>query len=178
MSIVRWLALGALVAIAGIGLSVARLIWPATDSPARRADAIFVLSGDHGERLAEAKKLLAARAAPVLVFDGELDTPEAQQLCAGAAAPYLVVCLAPRPDNTRAEAQVAGSLVQQRSWKRIIVVTTSYHVTRARLLFDRCVSGSVAMVAAPPPYGRRVAAGQIRHEWLGVVYALTVKRGC
>lgn len=173
----RWFLVLMLVVVVILVLLAVRLVWPHTDNPGR-ADAVFVLSGDHGERLSKAKELLGAGVARTLVLDGEPDSLEAKGLCEGHAAPFQVVCLTPRPDSTRAEAQAAGSLVGQQGWRRIVVVTTTYHVTRARLLFGRCVKGAIAMVGASPPYGRGEVLRQLRHEWLGLVYARLLTLGC
>ena len=116
--------------------------------------------------------------AGTLVFVGLLDNLGEDKLCAGGLTTYEVLCLSPKPDNTRTEARAVGQLAKSRTWRRVIVVTSTYHVTRARLLFRRCVSGAVDVVGQRPPYGRRDALAQVRHEWLGFVYALTLARGC
>lgn len=134
---------------------------------------MVVLSGDRGERLARALQLVEAGVAPTLVLDGQPDFQQAEDLCRGGQA-YEVVCLRPEPDSTRAEARAAARLASDRRWRHIVVVTTTSHVTRAGLLFRRCVEGSVHMVKAH----RRPQLGPVVHEWLGVVHALTLARGC
>jgi len=136
-----------------------------------------VLSGDHGERLEAALNLIRRGVAPTLVLDGEPDSAQARDLCQGGQA-YEVVCLRPRPDNTRAEAQAGARLASDRRWNRLVVVTTTAHVTRARLLFARCHRGSLAVVGTSPPYGWRTALRPLVHEVLGTAYALTLGRGC
>ncbi len=59
-----------------------------------------------------------------------------------------------------------------------VIVTSTPHLTRSRLLFRRCLKGSVIGVAAWPPYGRDTWIGAVRHEWLGTADALAVHRGC
>ena len=164
----------ALVAITCLGMAAtAKLfLWPASSVP-RHADAVVVLSGDHGERLARALRLMEAGVAPTLVLDGEPDFQQVRDLCLGGQT-YEVVCLRPRPDSTRAEARAAARLASDRGWRHIVVVTTTAHVSRAGLLFRRCVEGSVDMVKAH----RRPHVRLVVHEWLGLVHALTLAREC
>ena len=34
-------------------------------------------------------------------------------------------------------------------WKTVVVVTSKFHVSRARMIFDRCVDGQVEVVSSP-----------------------------
>ena len=82
---IRHLVGVALVATAAWGIVIAGLIiWPPSSS-LRHADAIVVLSGDHGERLSRARLLLGRGVASTLVLDGEPDSPESTRLCAGVS---------------------------------------------------------------------------------------------
>lgn len=157
-------------------LTAALFVWPRTGHPPH-ADAVVVLSGDHGERLPAALGLMKRGVAPTLVLDGTPDFALWLRLCQEAQT-FEVVCLRPDPDGTRAEAKDAGRLAEGRRWKRVVVVTTTYHVTRAGLLFRRCFDGGVAAVGAHPPYGWSDSARQILHEWLGVIHAMTLARSC
>lgn len=178
----RWSVPGLVVATlltggAGLAASIRPLVRPDSDRLSR-ADAVVVLAGgDHGERLALAQELLRSGVAPTLVLDGQPDVQEAARLCTASVA-FEVVCLRPAPDSTRAEARAAGRLVAARDWHRVVVATSTAHVTRSRLLFSRCVQAEVQVVGAQPPYGLRTRIKAIAHEWLGTLYALTVARGC
>ncbi len=165
-------ALGSAVFLA----SLAPFLWPNVDR-AGRADAVIVLSGDHGERLTEGLRLMELGVAPTLVLNGTPDLDQVNELCKGGQ-PFEVVCLRPEPDSTRTEASAAGRLAGERGWRQVVVVTTRYHVTRARLWFSRCVEGAVRVVGAEPPYGRSMRARQVVHEWLGVWHGLVVSRRC
>ena len=166
----------AILALCVLVASVAPFIWPNVDR-AGRADAVIVLSGDHGERLAEGLRLMELGVAPTLVLNGTPDLERVNELCRGGQ-PFEVVCLRPEPDSTRTEASAAGDLAQDRGWRQVVVVTTRYHVTRARLWFSRCVDGAVRVVGAEPPYGRSMRARQVVHEWFGVWHGILVSRGC
>ncbi len=161
------LAVGAL--LAGM------VVWPPLREPGR-ADAVVLLSGD-GDRLPTAQRLLVEGAAPRLVFVGVPDTIAVADLCR-QPQPFEVTCLQPRPDNTRSEARVTARLARERAWNRIIVVTSRYHIARARLLFRRCFAGDVQAVGDYPAHGAAFARRQVVHEWLALVHASVLARGC
>ena len=60
-----------------------------------------------------------------------------------------MICFQPDPTTTRGEAEEIGRLARQHHWHSVIVVTSTYHVSRARLIVERCMPGTVLMVAAP-----------------------------
>jgi DUF218 domain len=159
-----------------LGLTFIPLVWPATDEPAR-ADAVFVLSGDHGERLPIAMSLIEKRLVPALVFVGTVDRAEEDDFC--ASRPQVeFICLRPNPDSTRAEARAAAHLAESRGWRTIVVVTSNFHVPRTRILFNRCFDGNVRVMGGDPPYGGTRWARQLSQEWLKVAYTLTLARKC
>lgn len=163
--------------LGGPALATAWLfVWPASDHVAR-ADAVVVLSGDHGERLPRALALLGDGVTSTLVQVGEPDSTQARDLCQRHPS-FEVVCLHPSPDSTREEARAVGRLARARGWSTLIVVTSTQHVSRAGLLFRRCVDGKVAAVHADAPFGLRILADQIGREWMKLLYALTLERGC
>ncbi len=153
------------------------IVWPATDPPGR-ADAVIVLSGDHGERLPLALDLIERGVTSTLVFDGALDSVRAVELCRGGQ-PFEVICLQPSPvDNTRGEARAAAELATSRGWKRVVVATSTHHVARSALLFGRCIDGDVAMISAPVARSSGIAVRRILDEWVKLAYSLTVARRC
>jgi uncharacterized SAM-binding protein YcdF (DUF218 family) len=168
------LLLGALALAACV--SVLPFVLPHPGDPAD-VDAVVVLSGDHGDRLRRAMELMDRRVAPTLVLNGTPDSRQVLDLCA-RSDDFEVVCLRPQPDNTRNEARAAAQLATERGWRGMAVVTTSHHVPRAALLFRRCFDGAVHMAGSKPQYGWRMSARQVVHEWAGVAWALTVRRGC
>ena len=142
-----------------------------------RADAVVVLSGDHGERLPPARTLIDRGVTSTLIFAGALDSGRGIELCKGGQR-FEVICLIPNPDNTREEARAVARLASSRGWRQIVVVTSRHHVPRSELLFDRCVDGDVVLVGADPGYGTRLVARNLVREWLGVIRSLTVARSC
>ncbi len=154
----------------------APIVRPDEDAVAR-ADAIVVLSGDHGERLAAALQLLEEGVAQTLVMAGELDSMQAVEICKGNQ-PFAVVCLRPQPDSTDAEARETARVAGIVGWRTLLVVTTTYHVNRARTYFQRCFEGTVWVVGATPPYGVRPTLRAVAHEWFGNLELVFVRRSC
>ena len=166
----------AVIGVTGLTASVLAFVRPATGKP-DRADAVVVLSGDHGERLTRAMKLLTDGVTSTLVLDGTPDSGHAVELCRGGQ-PFEVVCLRPEPDNTREEARAAARLVESRGWERVVVATTTYHVPRSALLFRRCTDAEVTMVDGDPPFRGLRLVRAVAREWAATAYVLTVARGC
>ena len=98
--------------------------------------------------------------------------------CAITTQPFEVVCLRPDPDSTLAEARAAAGLVAARRWQTVVVVTSRSHISRARLLFRRCVPAEISMVATEPPYGLRKKVGATRHEIFGFADAVLRPKAC
>lgn len=138
---------------------------------------MVVLSGDHGERLPLALGMLDRGVARVLVLDGTPDYPLWLELCENKRD-FEVVCLRPEPDSTRAEARAAGRLAAERRWRRLVVITTTYHLARSAVLFRRCFEGEVNMVAADRPLPWRDELGHIGREWLKLGHVIILNRGC
>lgn len=155
-----------------VGLTARLFVWPESSSPTS-ADAVIVLSGDYGERLARGLALVHAGVSSTLVLDGEPDSQQVLDLCKGGQA-FEVICLRPRPDSTRYEARAAAQLAADRNWSKVAVVTSTAHLTRAGVLFRRCLKGSVVMVE-----GRlRPTVRFLVHEWLGLGDAVVLARSC
>jgi uncharacterized SAM-binding protein YcdF (DUF218 family) len=164
--------------VLGWAIAAATLfVWP-PQHPAAKADAVVVLAGGRGPRLAKGLELVRQGIAPVLVVsDGwSPQWPEANRLCAGRAAPAKVVCFRPDPYDTHGEAEGFTRLAQRHGWNSVVVVTSRYHLVRASMLFDRCFDGTVADTGAGETLFRRVLAAPIETVKMG--YALLIRRGC
>ena len=155
------------------GLATVRLFYRPASGVPRQADAVIVLSGDLGERLARGLELIHAGVSSTLVLDGSPDSELVLELCKGGQ-PFEVVCLRPDPDSTRHEARAAAQLASERGWDSVAVVTTTAHLTRSGVLFRRCMDTSVVMVEGR----RRPTMRLVVHEWLGLAQALVLERGC
>jgi uncharacterized SAM-binding protein YcdF (DUF218 family) len=165
------LVLGWIVAAAAL------FVWPPRSSDVR-ADVAVVLAGGRGPRLSEGVSLVRRGVAPVLVIsDGWSPTwPEANRLCAGRSSPVPVVCFHPDPYSTHGEAEAFARLARKRGWTSVVVVSSRYHVVRARMLFERCYPGRVEIASPDGTLLNRVLAAPVETVKLG--YALLVRRGC
>lgn len=168
---------------AAVGLAVllaasfVPFVWPPNHDP-DRADAIVIVSGDHGERFPRAARLLERGVANTLVFVGTIDRGDDELLCREGWRGREVVCLRPQPDSTRDEARAAAELARRRGWKQVVVVTSTYHVARTALLFKRCFDGKVWVVGEDPPLPASTVREFTVREWLATGYFLLFKRGC
>ena len=119
------------------------------DDPAARADAVIVLAGNK-QRLPVALELMRRHVAPTLVVSDGLDplNPRAKQVCTTPQA-FPVLCPKPDPFSTRGEARLIAELAAEHGWSSIVVVSSRFHLFRARLLIERCYQGRLALVGAP-----------------------------
>lgn len=125
------------------------------------ADAIVVLGGilgpkvdpgfvanllETGERFEAGVTLMQARKAPWLVFTGakmgwrdttvtEGDELKRLAVARGLAADQVIVT--GYVANTADEAKAVAALMQERGWKRIVLVTTGWHMARSALQFRK-----------------------------------------
>jgi uncharacterized SAM-binding protein YcdF (DUF218 family) len=153
-------------------------LWPREDSP-RRADAVIVLSGDRDFRLPKALELMRERVARTLVISDGRDPQwhQANRLCnGGGGTAFRVVCFKPDPYSTRGEAEAVASLARRRGWDDVVVVTSRFHVFRARMLFERCLPGEVDAVGAR--YKWRYLPAALVGETGKLIHALTIRRDC
>jgi len=138
----------------------------------RHADVIVSLDGDRPRRLRKAVELAAGGVAPTLVVvRAEESAPE---LLTAGDLPFEVLSVVPDPSSTRGEARAVARLARERGWRRILVVTSSYHVPRARLIFQRGVLCELAFVSAGCP--RRRLPLDVSLEIAKSVLACTLRR--
>lgn len=174
------LALAALVA-AWLVACALLFVWPRADGAPARADVVVVLSGGLNARLNPALALVRKGVAPTLAVSGAFGHGrwrKAQRLCRGLPTPprFRVLCFEPHPYSTRGEARAVAALARAHGWRRVVVVTSTYHVTRARMLFRRCYRSRLWVVGSRSPWWRLPA------EWVSetgkLLVQLTVERGC
>ena len=168
---------GVVVAVAAAWLvaSAFLFVWPREDE-AGRADAVVVLAGAHS-RLDKGIQLVREDVAPLLVIsDGnQPGWLRANRLCDGETD-LRVRCFDPEPYSTHGEAETLRRLVAQNEWRRIVVVTSGYHVTRSRMLMRRCLEIPVATVASPT--SPATLALNIPWETAKLLWQVTLEREC
>lgn len=155
-----------------LALTAWLLVWPDSDEPVS-VDAIVPLAGADGQRLRVARDLLAEQPEAALVLsvgDDRAITAACQRPAEG------VHCFRAEPHRTSGEARAIGRLARQHGWESVAVVTTTTHLTRARLLVEQCVDGDVVMIDAGPWRGE--LPGRLVREWGGLLGAFTFDRAC
>jgi uncharacterized SAM-binding protein YcdF (DUF218 family) len=112
----------------------------------------------------------------LVISDGNASGwPQGNRLCAGNAS-FKVVCFLPRPYSTRGEARGFARLARAHGWHSVIVVTSTYHVRRARMLFKRCFDGRVEAVGAEPSLRHWILG--VTYEWPKWIYEIAIARAC
>lgn len=155
------LVLGAVMASL-LAAGTAAYVFPREDSP-RRVDAVVVLGGLASKPVTEKALQLADDGYTDLIVISDAfgqDTRPAN-LCASDAR-IEIECFRPDPGTTQGEARAIARYAQERGWRSVIVVTSTYHVTRARVLIERCFTGDLAMIGARQP----MSAGDWAHQYL------------
>ena len=127
-----------------------------------KADAIVVLGG-RANRLPVGLQLREEDVAPVLLVFNATGVGDEDHLYER-----------PDPYTTRGEARAVARLAREHGWRSIVVVTSSYHVPRARMLVRRAWDGELRMVGAPPTRWRLPL--DVASELVKGAYALTFGR--
>lgn len=152
----------AVLVVGVVALNLRLFVFPASSTPAH-ADAVVVLAGGEGERLDRGLELVREGVAPNLVV-----STGPNRLCA-TEHEFTVYCFLPDPDDTRGEAEAIGRIAAREGWRHLVLVTSDYHATRARLLVERCFSGTLDVSAAHSDKGPLSLLWAIAHEWGGLV---------
>jgi uncharacterized SAM-binding protein YcdF (DUF218 family) len=173
------LVLAVLVA-AWLAACMVLFVWPPAETGApAHADAVVVLSGSTA-RLPPAEQLIQDGVAPVLALSSVAATPNwkaARRLCrAGRYAGARVLCFEASPYSTRGEAETVARIARSRGWRSLVVVSSTFHLTRASMLFRRCYDGRLWFVGAPKTWWR------LPQEWASetgkLLVQTTFERGC
>lgn len=158
----RVFVIAACIAVLGLGACGFVELGPflAQEDPLQKADAIVVLSGTPMRRPLEGADLYLAGYSPRIVLSR--DTPEGGALALaerGIAFPHDVdrarevliqlgipddAIVIPQRihDSTAAESVTLRELAQAHGWRRVIIVSSGYHLRRAAYAFRRELSGT------------------------------------
>jgi len=147
--------------------------------PAHGADAVVVLAGS-SKRLPLALSLVQQHVATtLLVSENTAQSDPARYLLCHGPKPkgYTLICQRADPFSTRGEARMTAALAMKNHWRSVVVVTSRYHLYRARMLFQRCTDAAVIMRGTDAdPWWRK--AIEIPVEWAKLALAVTVRRTC
>lgn len=142
----RMAASSAIAALLWAGVSLFLYVAPATDGP-RHADVLLVLAPPI-ERITFAEQLMERGYAGTLAISVPLQEHDGRisAMCNEKRA-YRIVCFHPDPVTTQGEARALQRLSMMYGWKSANVITTQSHITRARIIIERCFKGDLNMVA-------------------------------
>jgi uncharacterized SAM-binding protein YcdF (DUF218 family) len=131
------------------------------EDPLARADAIFVFAGTYVERPLEAADLYLAGYAPRVVISRASLEPDAanaarargvtladdadlrRRLLVDVGVPEAAIITSERlHDNTAEEVQTLRELATTHGWRRVIVVSSKYHMRRVSLASRRALRGT------------------------------------
>jgi uncharacterized SAM-binding protein YcdF (DUF218 family) len=130
--------------------------WVVEDTPSA-ADALIILSDDNleGSRARRAAELYFDHRAPVIVASGRMLRPYAgigelmqRDLTDRGVPATAVVIFRQSAADTIDEAQSLKSLVVQKGWRHVVLVTSNYHTRRARYIFRKLFPSSVQVDVA------------------------------
>ena len=157
----RRLAFAGLAALALLILAFFRLgTFLAVNDPLMKADAILVLGGTLAERPLEAADLFKEGYAPLIVvtrgpadpaiprlrrlgIEIETEFDLNRRILLGVGVPEEALITPDRiHDNTAEEAQTLRELVDRHGWRRVIVVTSKFHLRRSGLAMGRALRGT------------------------------------
>ena len=147
--------------------------------PVRRSDAVVVIAGGP-LRLKKGLELVHKKIVPLLI----VSVPhgawpyqwEAPKICNGTKRSFRVVCFHPKPESTQGEARAVTRIAAERHLRSLIVVTSNFHVSRARLIMRRCFHGRLAVIGTPLNNPAKEPFW-IAMEWPKLLYAETLNRG-
>ena len=118
---------------------------PTLDQPTK-ADAIVVLGQPDLAALAKAQQLIDDGIADQLV----LAIPHgASPQCADPPDGVTVHCFVPDPSTTQGDARGIGKLAREYEWTDLVVITWTSHISRSRMLIERCFAGELQMTDYP-----------------------------
>jgi uncharacterized SAM-binding protein YcdF (DUF218 family) len=137
-------------------LRLAGEAWVVED-PLQQSDAVLLLGDDNffADRATRASELYRQKLAPMVVASGRRLRPGAgiaelmeHDLIERGVPKDRIIRFPHDADNTREEAQALRTLVTEKNWHSVIVVTSNYHTRRARYIFQHVFPDSVTVRVA------------------------------
>ena len=115
--------------------------------------ALVVLGGAHDGREELALRLARDGYAPQVVFSDPYEhSPLINRICHGGYS-FRVSCFDPDPRTTRGEGRELAARAEAEGWHRVLVVTFTPHISRARYILGKCWSGEILLLDARPSIG-------------------------
>jgi hypothetical protein len=143
-----WLIAAGVLAALFVVATVVLFVRPASDDvdvlvAGPPVDAVMVLGGGGNARITTAVDYVdlattAGRPAPALLLSVPFGAPWVGCGDDPDRPAMEVACVTPSPFTTSGESLGLFGTMTDRGWDRVAVSTSTFHVTRARLLMDRC----------------------------------------
>lgn len=124
----------------------------------KEIDAVIAISGGNTSlRTREAIEIFKSVSAKKLIFSGANSDPkvlsDAQQMANLARKQGILadeILIEEQAQNTHQNAQFTAKIIKQNGYKRVVLTTSKYHQTRAKLEFEKALEGSgVEIISAP-----------------------------
>jgi uncharacterized SAM-binding protein YcdF (DUF218 family) len=160
------------------------------DEQPQPSDAIIMLGDDNfnGDRAAHAAELFKAGWAPRVVASGRALRPyagipelEAHDLQSHGVPDASIIRFSHAASDTHEECVFIGQLVAQKNWKKIIIVTSTYHTRRSKYICDRALpAGTVLRMSAAKDsefdpdnwWHSRLGTRTLFHEAVGMIVTM------
>lgn len=120
-------------------------MFPRVDSPGR-ADVIYVIGPATPSRIELAEEMLDAGLSDTLMIS--VPDPAEHPIC-DSHPEFTVYCRRPEPFTTQGEARELAAMAAEHGWTSATVITFTPHVTRTRVLMERCFTGTLRVAADP-----------------------------
>lgn len=152
----------------------AAVSWLSDGEPPQPSDLIVVLDGGAEERVSTAIDLYRAGFAPAIMITSGDGFPDAQvRRMVSSGVPSRALLAPPRPSrSTWEDAVTIRQMVLRNRVGSILVVTSSFHCRRARLILERVLSDIPVRVTLtqskslyPWPWWRTVPPETIKLAW-------------
>ena len=156
-------------------VATARLVQKPHLDPVVRSDAVVVLGEPDAAAMRRAHELLKQGVSSRLVLIIPYGAPPD---CAHPPTGVTVTCVVPDPSTTQGDARAIGRLAREHHLGRIVVITWPTHISRSRMLIQRCYAGKLVMTGYRHALSSRTAQ---LHEQLyqSVAYLkASLVRGC
>jgi uncharacterized SAM-binding protein YcdF (DUF218 family) len=153
--------------------------------------------GEAGERLEAGITLMQKKKAPWLVFTGgrlpwssqlEVEGASSKRVAMARGVTDQQILITREVGNTSDEAQAVAAMMRERGWRKIILVTSAWHMPRAARLFRKAgvdfvpfpvdyltgAKDSLTMLDFLPSAGGLQRTETVLREWYGILfYGLT-----
>ncbi|HET8607123.1 MAG TPA: YdcF family protein [Gaiellaceae bacterium] len=164
----------AVVVVTFLAASALMFVWaPFSTAHPKKVNAIVVLAGSKA-RLPVALRLWHRGLARWLLVSR--DPLDRRRVAFCAHPPRHAVCFQAKPYSTRGEARWTTRFARHEDWRSLAVVSSRYHLYRARLLFRRCTGDRIELVPARVEWW--LWPLDVAMEWGKLAVAETARRGC